>query len=89
MVLNYFNASSADFDGRLVERRNPQTRLIELATRATDSSHPKLTIFGNDNDTKNGTCVPDYVYVIDFCAAHLMAINHLNFASAGKQFNYW
>jgi UDP-glucose 4-epimerase len=87
VVLRYFNASGADPNGFLGERHNPETHLIPLALRATNPLAPKLTIFGNDYDTNDGTCIRDYVHVIDLCEAHLLAIDHLNAGGESRQYN--
>lgn len=87
VALRYFNASGADPEGSLGERHNPETHLIPLALRATNPSSPGLTIFGNDYDTKDGTCVRDYVHIVDLCEAHLLAIDHLLSDGESRQYN--
>lgn len=85
--LRYFNASGADPHGLLGERHDPETHLIPLALRATNPSNPALTIYGNDYDTKDGTCVRDYVHIMDLCEAHLLAIDHLLSGGESRQYN--
>jgi len=85
--LRYFNASGADPEGELGERHDPETHLIPLALRATSPAKTALTIFGNDYDTKDGTCVRDYVHVMDLCEAHLLAIDHLISGGDSRQYN--
>ena len=85
--LRYFNASGADADGLLGERHDPETHLIPLALRATSPTKTALIIFGNDYDTKDGTCVRDYVHVMDLCEAHLLAIEHLLSGGESRQYN--
>ena len=85
--LRYFNASGADPDGFLGERHNPETHLIPLALHATNPENPKLTIFGNDYDTPDGTCIRDYIHVADLCDAHLLAIKHLSTGGGSRQYN--
>lgn len=87
VCLRYFNASGAFPDGLLGERHDPETHLIPLALRATDPSKPALTIFGKDHDTKDGTCIRDYIHVLDLCEAHILAINHLLSAGESRQYN--
>jgi UDP-glucose 4-epimerase len=87
VALRYFNASGADPGGLLGERHDPETHLIPLALRATNPSAHGLTIFGNDYDTKDGTCVRDYIHVVDLCEAHLLAIRHLISGGGSRQYN--
>lgn len=85
--LRYFNASGADVDGLLGERHDPETHLIPLALRATNPSESMLTIYGNDYNTKDGTCVRDYVHIMDLCEAHLLAMNYLLSGGDSRQYN--
>jgi UDP-glucose 4-epimerase len=85
--LRYFNASGADPEGLLGERHNPETHLVPLALRATNPKNPKLTIFGNDYNTPDGTSIRDYIHVMDLCDAHLLAINHLSSGGCSRQYN--
>lgn len=72
--LRYFNVAGAyeSKNGWLAERHNPETHLIPLVLRATDAN--PLKIFGTDWDTKDGTCIRDYVHVIDLIEAHILAL---------------
>jgi len=91
--LRYFNAAGCDPSGQLGERHNPETHLIPLvlaeAMRALKGGDPDattLSVFGNDFDTPDGTCVRDYIHVTDLCAAHMSAMEYLlNGRSAGFQ----
>ncbi len=85
--LRYFNASGADPLGKLGERHNPETHLIPLTLRATNLHSSGLTIFGVDYDTQDGTCVRDYIHVVDLCEAHLLAIGHLVSNGETRQYN--
>jgi UDP-glucose 4-epimerase len=75
--LRYFNVSGAykSANGWLAERHNPETHLIPLVLRAT-AENP-LKIFGTDWDTKDGTCIRDYVHVVDLIEAHILALGAL------------
>lgn len=75
--LRYFNAAGADPDGELGERHDPETHLVPLALQAASGRRPALAVFGNDWDTRDGTCVRDYVHVVDLCDAHLRALDWL------------
>jgi UDP-glucose 4-epimerase len=75
--LRYFNVAGAyqSQNGWLAERHNPETHLIPLVLRAT-AENP-LKIFGTDWDTKDGTCIRDYVHVVDLIEAHILALDAL------------
>jgi len=75
--LRYFNVAGAyqSQNGWLAERHNPETHLIPLVLRAT-ADNP-LKIFGTDWDTKDGTCIRDYVHVVDLIEAHILALDAL------------
>ncbi len=75
--LRYFNVAGAyqSSNGWLAERHNPETHLIPLVLRATEEN--PLKIFGTDWDTKDGTCIRDYVHVIDLIEAHILALGAL------------
>lgn len=87
VALRYFNASGASPDALLGERHNPETHLIPLALRATDATSSELTVFGSDYTTKDGTCIRDYIHILDLCEAHLLAINYLNSGGESRQYN--
>ena len=75
--LRYFNVAGAlkAQRGWLAERHNPETHLIPNVLRSTDSNPVK--IFGTDWPTEDGTCIRDYVHVIDLIDAHIKALNSL------------
>jgi UDP-glucose-4-epimerase GalE len=76
-ALRYFNAAGAHPDGDLRENHEPETHLIPLAIDAALGTRPPLTIFGDDYDTEDGTCVRDYIHVSDLASAHLLALAQL------------
>lgn len=89
VALRYFNASGCAPDGSLGERHCPETHLIPLvlleALRVADGGDPAATaleVYGDDFDTRDGTCVRDYIHVEDLCAAHVHALELL-FARPG------
>lgn len=84
--LRYFNASGADPEGRLGERHEPETHLIPLLLRAVLSGKP-VTVFGDDYQTPDGTCIRDYIHVNDLAQAHILALEHLMRGGASDQFN--
>jgi len=78
IALRYFNAAGADPGGTLGENHEPETHLIPNILRSVrDGSGETLKVFGNEYPTPDGTCVRDYVHVLDICAAHLLALRHL------------
>jgi UDP-glucose 4-epimerase len=85
--LRYFNAAGADPDGMLGERHEPETHLIPLALRAAMGKLDRFTLFGDDYDTPDGTCVRDYVHVADLCTAHMLAIAYLRKGRSSGAFN--
>jgi len=72
----YFNASGAS--DRLGEAHKHESHLIPLTIQAATGQRGKLEVYGNDYDTKDGTCVRDYVHVIDIAEAHIRAIDNLD-----------
>jgi UDP-glucose-4-epimerase GalE len=77
VALRYFNAAGAHASGLLGEIHDPETHLIPLAMKAALGTAPPLTIFGNDFNTPDGTCIRDYIHVSDLGAAHVLALQHL------------
>ena len=74
IALRYFNAAGAATDGAIGEDHDPETHLIPLCMSAAIGARPPLTVFGDDYDTPDGTCVRDYVHVEDLADAHARAI---------------
>ncbi|MHB1949554.1 MAG: UDP-glucose 4-epimerase GalE [Gammaproteobacteria bacterium] len=77
VALRYFNAAGADPEGRFHERHQPETHLIPLVLQVAKGERPAITIYGSDYPTADGSCVRDYVHVVDLCAAHLLALQSL------------
>lgn len=77
VALRYFNASGADPDGEIGEDHEPETHLIPLALRATTDPEWKLTVFGTDYPTADGTCIRDYIHVTDLASAHALALEKI------------
>jgi len=77
-ALRYFNAAGAHPDGTLREAHDPETHLIPLAIDAALGRRKPLTVFGDDYATRDGTCVRDYVHVLDLASAHLAALDALD-----------
>ncbi len=75
--LRYFNAAGAHESGEIGEAHDPETHLIPNVLKAALSSESNLKIFGNDYPTHDGTCVRDYVHVIDLAQAHLLGFKYM------------
>lgn len=75
--LRYFNASGADPECEIGENHNPETHLIPLILDVAIGKRDKIAIFGNDYETKDGTCVRDYIHVCDLAQAHIKAFKYL------------
>lgn len=75
--LRYFNAAGASLDGKIGEDHNPETHLIPIVLSVALGKREKLTIFGDDYDTPDGTCVRDYIHVVDLARAHILAYEAL------------
>ncbi len=86
IALRYFNACGADPESGLGEEHSPETHLIPLLLRAVASGKP-MTIFGDDYETPDGTCIRDYVHVSDLAEAHVAAIEKLFAGGASDVFN--
>jgi len=84
--LRYFNASGADPAGGMGEEHDPETHLIPLMLRAVATGQP-FTVFGDDYDTPDGTCIRDYIHVNDLAEAHILAVEALLAGGASDQFN--
>ncbi|HZT97580.1 MAG TPA: NAD-dependent epimerase/dehydratase family protein, partial [Chloroflexota bacterium] len=84
--LRYFNAAGAAPDGSRGEDHEPATHLITNAVKAALGQKP-FTLFGTDYDTPDGTCVRDYIHVMDIARAHIVALAHLLSGGEGGVFN--
>jgi UDP-glucose 4-epimerase len=87
ICLRYFNAAGADPEGELGERHNPETHLIPLILQAASGRRDKISIFGQDYPTDDGSCVRDYIHIVDLCSAHLLALEKLINGSGSKRYN--
>ena len=75
--LRYFNACGAHIDGTIGERHDPETHLIPLILQSASGRRKDLKVYGDDYDTKDGTCVRDYIHVMDLAEAHLLSLEKL------------
>ena len=77
VCLRYFNAAGADPEGNLGEDHNPETHLIPLVLQTALGKREAISIFGTDYDTPDGSCVRDYIHVLDIAQAHILALDYL------------
>lgn len=77
VFLRYFNASGASEDGVIGEDHNPETHLIPLIFEAGMGIRKNITVFGTDYDTPDGTCIRDYIHILDLGRAHILAYEYL------------
>ncbi|UZW66431.1 UDP-glucose 4-epimerase GalE [Priestia flexa] len=77
VVLRYFNVAGAHMDGKLGEDHTPETHLIPIILQVALGKREHISIFGADYDTKDGTCIRDYIHVTDLADAHVLAIEKL------------
>jgi UDP-glucose 4-epimerase len=77
VCLRYFNAAGAHPEGLLGERHEPETHLIPLVLQVASGRRPHISIFGRDYDTPDGTCIRDYIHVLDLADAHWLAMQKL------------
>ena len=87
VALRYFNACGAHISGKIGEAHNPETHLIPLVLQVPLGKRPYISIFGNDYDTKDGTCVRDYIHVTDLAQAHILALKYLAEGNDSDVFN--
>ena len=77
VCLRYFNAAGAAIDASNGERHDPETHLIPLVLQALSGRRQGIKIFGTDYATPDGTCIRDYIHILDLAQAHLLALNWL------------
>ena len=87
VALRYFNAAGADPEAETGEDHDPETHLIPLVLQAAAGVRPHITVFGEDYDTPDGTCIRDYIHVSDLADAHVLALDHLETAPGFDAFN--
>lgn len=85
--LRYFNVAGARASGEIGEDHRPETHLIPIILQVALSQRDHITIFGEDYDTDDGTCIRDYVHVEDLIEAHLLALEYLKKGGSSDIFN--
>jgi len=87
IALRYFNAAGADPDAETGEAHDPETHLIPLVLDAALGRRPEVTVFGDDYDTPDGTCIRDYIHVTDLADAHVLALRALEAGAPSTAYN--
>ena len=87
VALRYFNACGAHPDGVIGEAHDPETHLIPLILQVPLGKREKISVFGNDYPTHDGTCIRDYIHVNDLAQAHILAMDYLFNGGASDVFN--
>ena len=85
--LRYFNACGAHVSGKIGEAHNPESHLIPLILQVPNGKRDFISIFGDDYDTKDGTCIRDYIHVTDRAQAHILAMDYLMNGGESNIFN--
>lgn len=86
-ALRYFNAAGADPQGRIGESHDPETHLIPLILQVATGKRDHVGIFGTDYDTPDGTCIRDYIHVLDLAQAHALALKRLRAGNPSEFYN--
>ena len=85
--LRYFNACGAHPSGIIGEAHSPETHLIPLILQVPNGQREYISVFGDDYETKDGTCVRDYIHVCDLAQAHILAVEYLMAGNDSNIFN--
>ena len=85
--LRYFNACGAHKSGAIGEAHNPESHLIPLVLQVPNGKREFVSIYGNDYDTPDGTCIRDYIHVTDLAKAHILAVEYLMNGGESDIFN--
>ncbi|HEX6506236.1 MAG TPA: UDP-glucose 4-epimerase GalE [Chloroflexota bacterium] len=85
--LRYFNAAGAALDGSMGQDHQPATHLLSVAVETAAGRRDKLVLYGDDYPTPDGTCIRDYIHVLDLASAHVMALDYLACGGTNETFN--
>ncbi|WP_419871644.1 UDP-glucose 4-epimerase GalE [Candidatus Pristimantibacillus sp. PTI5] len=85
--LRYFNAAGAHESGKIGEDHSPETHLIPIVLQAALGQRPHISVFGEDYDTPDGTCIRDYIHVSDLADAHVLAVDRLRGGADSAVYN--
>jgi len=87
VIFRYFNVAGADPEAEVGEFHRPETHLVPLVLDAVDGKRDALTVFGDDYETPDGTCIRDYVHVCDLVDAHVLGLQWLRDDKGSRVFN--
>ena len=87
VALRYFNVAGADPMGRSGQSTPRATHLIKVAAEIVHGPRSEMSVFGTDYDTRDGSCIRDYIHVTDLANAHIMALDHLRAGGESNIFN--
>ena len=87
VILRYFNVAGANPDGLLGQATPEATHLIKVASECVTGQRKGMSVFGTDYDTRDGTCIRDYIHVEDLAKAHVMALDHMANGGESKVLN--
>ena len=87
VIFRYFNVAGADPEAEVGEAHDPETHLIPVLLQATCGQRPELVIHGDDYATPDGTCIRDYVHVMDLVEAHVLGLDWLAAGKGARVFN--
>ena len=87
VALRYFNAAGAHPEGVIGEHHDPETHLIPLVIHAAQGKRPNIKVFGDDYDTPDGTCIRDYIHILDLAEAHIQGLEYLKGGGESAAFN--
>ncbi|MBR4003224.1 MAG: UDP-glucose 4-epimerase GalE [Clostridia bacterium] len=87
VALRYFNACGAHPSGLIGENHNPESHLIPIILQVPNGKREFISVFGDDYNTEDGTCVRDYIHVCDLADAHILAVNYLLDGNESNVFN--
>lgn len=85
--LRYFNAAGAHISGKIGEDHSPESHLIPIVLQTALGKRESIGIFGEDYDTPDGTCIRDYIHVIDLAQAHILALKRLRAGGESSIYN--
>lgn len=87
MTFRYFNAAGAHPSGKIGEDHNPETHLIPLIIKTALGQRDRISIFGEDYPTPDGSCIRDYIHVMDIAAAHILGMEKLLTGAESRVYN--
>lgn len=87
VALRYFNVAGASLDATIGEDHEIETHLIPLVLQVPLNQRKHISVFGNDYETEDGTCIRDYIHVTDLADAHILALEYLKNENTSNVFN--